>query len=323
MIPFRERNPVKVGAVSLMVIALLLVMSFKADSLPVIGGGTTYTAQFTEAGGLQPGDDVRVAGVRVGQVDSIELAGDHVDVDFKIREKASFGPQSRAAIKVRTLLGSMYLELTPIGSGQMAAESTIPTSRTTSPYSVVDAFTGLADTAGAIDSDQLAGALTTLADLTRNTPESFRGALGGLSRLSRQLAAKDERIDRLLKNLDRVTTTLDARDQDIVKLMRDASTLFDALVKRRQAIHNLLTSTQTLAKSLSDLVDASRADLKPMLRDINNVVKVFNQNQESLDSTLHLLAPFYRVFTNTLGNGPWFDVYIQNLPDFALPKGGN
>jgi len=314
MTPFRERNPVKIGAVSLMVIALLLGMAFKADSLPVIGGGTTYYAQFEEAGGLETGDDVRVAGVRVGKVDSIELDGGHVTVGFKIREKASFGPESQAAIKVRTLLGAMYIELTPIGPGQMAAESTIPTERTTSPYSVVDAFTGLADTAGKIDTDQLAGALTTLSDLTRNTPESFRGALDGLSRLSRQFAAKDKRINRLLKNLDRVTTTLDARDQDIVTLMQDASTLFDALVQRRQAVHNLLVSTRTLAKALSDLVDDSRADLGPALRDINEIVQVFNQNEESLDQTLRLMAPFYRVFTNTLGNGPWFDTYIQNMP---------
>ncbi|MEX0427308.1 MCE family protein [Nocardioides sp. DS6] len=314
MIPFRQRNPVKIGAVSLMVIALLIGISFKADSLPLIGGGTTYYADFSEAGGLKSGDEVRIAGVRVGKVSSIDLDGDHVKVAFKVKTDAPFGDNTGATIKIKTLLGAMFLDLQPAGDGQLAKGATIPVSRTQSPYDVVDAFTGLADTAGKIDTDQLANALTTLSDLTRSTPASFRNALSGVSRLSKNLASKDQRINTLLKNLDTVTSTLDARDQDIVGLMGDATTLFDALVKRRQAVHNLLVSTTTLSKQLNGLINDSRADLKPALSNLDSVVKVLNKNEDNLDQTLRLAGPFYRVFANVLGNGPWFDSYIQNLP---------
>jgi len=314
MIPFRQRNPVKIGAVSLMVIALLIGISFKADSLPLIGGGTTYYADFSEAGGLKSGDEVRIAGVRVGKVSSIDLDGDHVKVAFKVKTDAPFGDNTGATIKIKTLLGAMFLDLQPAGGGQLAKGATIPVSRTQSPYDVVDAFTGLADTAGKIDTDQLANALTTLSDLTRSTPASFRNALSGVSRLSKNLASKDQRINTLLKNLDTVTSTLDARDQDIVGLMGDATTLFDALVKRRQAVHNLLVSTTTLSKQLNGLINDSRADLKPALSNLDSVVKVLNKNEDNLDQTLRLAGPFYRVFANVLGNGPWFDSYIQNLP---------
>ena len=74
MTPFRERNPVIIGLVSMSVLAVLLVAAFRAQDLPVIGGGDTYYAEFAEAGGLQSDDEVRIAGVRVGQVKSIELA---------------------------------------------------------------------------------------------------------------------------------------------------------------------------------------------------------------------------------------------------------
>ena len=71
MIPFRERNPVVVGAISLAVIAAWRWSSrLRADDLPVIGGGDTYHAMFTEAGGLKVNDEVRIAGVRVGKVDA-------------------------------------------------------------------------------------------------------------------------------------------------------------------------------------------------------------------------------------------------------------
>jgi len=263
-----------------------------------------------------------VAGVRVGKVDSIELDGNQVKVGFKIREKVNFGENSGAGVRVKTLLGDMFLELQPAGEGQMKAGATIPVDRTESPYDVVEAFEGLADTSANIDKDQLAAALTTLADLTRSTPEEFQAALTGVSDLSRNLAAKDERIESLLTQLDRVTKVLDERDEDLITLMNDANQLFAALVERREAVHNLLISTQQLSKELSQLVDDSRADLKPALESLDVILDVFTKNEENLEKSLRLMAPFYKVFNNTLGNGPWWDTYIQNMPPVPALTGG-
>ncbi len=312
--PFRERNPVVVGAISLAVVVGLILVAFNADKLPVIGGGTTYYADFAEAGGLKADDEVRIAGVRVGKVDSVSLDGDHVKVAFRIKGGADFGTETRAAIKVKTLLGAMYLSLEPAGPGQLDAGSEIPTARTSSPYDVVQAFSGLARTSDQIDTDRLARSLTTLADLTRDTPTNFQHALVGVSALSTNLAARDEQIGTLLQNLRGVTHTLNARDQDIVGLMRDAAVLFQALDRRRDAIHRLLRSTSHLSVELTRLVRQSRADLGPALTHLSSVVDVLDKDSDALDQSLRLMAPFYRVFANTLGNGPWFDTYIQNIP---------
>jgi phospholipid/cholesterol/gamma-HCH transport system substrate-binding protein len=314
MTPFRERNPVVIGAISLVVLAALLLASFKASSLPLIGGGDVYHAAFSEAGGLKPNDEVRIAGVRVGKVESVELAGDHVQVTFRVDQDAEFGQDTLAAIKVKTLLGAMFLALQPAGPGQLEEGSEIPVERTSSPYDVVEAFTGLAETSEQIDTDQLAESLTTLADLSRNTPEEFRAALKGVSALSANVAAKNEKIGELLRNLDTVSSVLDERDEDIIALMEDADVLFRSLVQRREAVHTLLESTSRLSRELTTLVKQSRADLKPALTHLENVVQVLNKNEDNLDRSLRLMAPFYRVFANTLGNGPWFDTYIQNMP---------
>jgi phospholipid/cholesterol/gamma-HCH transport system substrate-binding protein len=322
--PFRERNPVVIGAISISVIVLMLLAAFRAQDLPLIGGGARYTAAFTEAGGLKPEDEVRIAGVRVGKVESIELDGAQVKVTFRVKTDSSFGTETGAAIKVKTVLGAMYLALEPEGSGQLEESEQIPVERTSSPFDVVEAFSGLADTAEAIDTDELAAGLTTLADLTRNTPEEFRGALAGVSALSANLAAKNDQINSLLTNLDRVTTVLSDRDQDIIKLMQDSDVLFQALVARRDAVHNLLVATTTLSTELTALVRDTREDLKPALTQLESVVAVLNKNEDNIDSSLRLMAPFYRVFANTLGTGPWFDTYIQNLPPVpgAAGRGG-
>jgi phospholipid/cholesterol/gamma-HCH transport system substrate-binding protein len=313
-VPFRERNPVIVGAVSLAVIAALVLAAFRAEDLPLIGGGDTYYAAFSEAGGLKANDEVRIAGVRVGKVKTVDLDGDHVRVEFLVDRGVDFGSTTAAAIKVKTLLGAMYLSLQPDGGGQLAEGSEIPLQRTSSPYDVVDAFSGLAERSERIDTDQLAQSLNTVAELTEDTPEEFQAALRGVSDLSANIAARDEQLNTLLGNLRKVSGVLGDRRQDLVALMRDGDKLFRALVARRQAVSDLLDSTSELSVQLTGLVRDTRTDLKPALDHLDSVVDVLNKNQENLDNSLRLMAPFYRVFASTLGNGPWFDTYIQNLP---------
>jgi phospholipid/cholesterol/gamma-HCH transport system substrate-binding protein len=322
-VPFRERNPVVIGAISLAVIAALMLAAFKADSLPLVGGGTSYSAAFTEAGGLKANDEVRIAGVRVGKVDAVELEGSHVRVHFKVDKGARFGTTTGAAIKVKTLLGAMYLGLEPAGPGQLKGDAEIPVDRTASPYDVVQAFSGLADTAEGLDKKELTQSLETLGALTENTPEEFRSALSGLSALSTNIAARDQQLGTLLRNTKRVATVLGDRRGDLITLMKQGDVLFRALAARRQSVHDLLVATSQLSVQLTGLVRDTRADLKPALDHLGNVVDVLNKNQDNLDSSLRLLEPFYRVFANTLGNGPWFDTYIQNIPPVPdLSTGG-
>ncbi len=319
-IPFRERNPVPIGAISIAVLIALLAVAFKAQDLPLIGGGDTYKASFSEAGGIKANDEVRIAGVRVGKVTGVDLAGDHVDVTFKVDTPSKFGTETGAAIKVKTLLGAMFLALEPKGSGQLEEDSTIPMSRTTSPYDVVEAFSGLADRAERIDTDRLAESINTFAELTEDTPAAFQSTLRGLSRLSQTVASRNEQIGELLQNLDTVSGVLAERDEDIVALMKDSDVLMRALVQRREAVHKLLVSTSTFSQELTLLVQQSRADLKPALEQLQGVVNLLIKNQSNLDESLRLMAPFYRVFANTLGTGPWFDTWIANMP--PVPAAG-
>lgn len=320
MTPFRERNPVTIGAVSLLVLAALMVMALKAGSLPLIGGGDTYYATFSDSSGLKKDDEVRIAGVRVGKVTDVSLEDGRVKVAFQVDTPSRFGKQTGAEIKVKTLLGSMFLALQPAGSGQLDEGATIPVDRTRSAYDVVQAFEGLAGRVEKIDLGQLRTAFDSLAEATAGTPEELRSTLKGLSALSANVAKRDQQLNTLLGNLKDVSSVLAERDQDIVALMKDADTLLRAVVQRREAVHRLLVSTTQLSKELTTLVRESRADLKPALSNLQSVVDVLMKNQNNLDNALRLMEPFYRVFTNVLGNGPWFEVWVANLPPLGTPS---
>jgi ABC-type transporter Mla subunit MlaD len=140
MTPFRERNPVPIGAIGLAVILGLLVLAFNASHLPFLNSGTTYHADFADASGLKPGDDVRVAGVKVGSVTSVDLDGAQVRVGLRV-SGVHVGPDSRAEIKIKTLLGQKYIALFPSGAGSLAGD--IPLARTQTPLDVTAAFNGL------------------------------------------------------------------------------------------------------------------------------------------------------------------------------------
>lgn len=312
-IPFRERNPVRIGVVGLLVIALLLVLAFNAASLPLIGGGTAYSAAFSEAGGLRDGDDVRIAGVKVGKVKSVDLTGNHVVVRFVITEDAAFGPQTGASVRMKTLLGQKFLSLEPKGAGQMRAGARIPRFRTISSYDIVNAFADLTETTERIDTSQLATSLDVMAAEFKDSPAHVRAALDGLGRLSRSIASRDEELRQLLANASKVSGTVAARNDALETLIRDAHLLMAELSQRRAAIHTLFTNTAAMAQQVSGLVRDNRAQLKPALDQLNQVLAVLQRHEQDLARTIQAMAPFTRVFANTLSTGRWFDTYIQNL----------
>ncbi|MER5575687.1 MCE family protein [Streptomyces massasporeus] len=311
--PFRERNPVLIGAVGLTVLALLTVAAFNADRLPVIGDGETYSAAFAEAGGLKPGDEVRIAGVKVGKVEEVDLDGDHVKVIFKIKGEPGFGTETGASIRVKTILGAKYLALYPRGRGQLEPGSEIPLKRTVPAYDVVQAFSDLTTTTEKVDTEQLAKALDTISTTFEDSPSEVRSSIKGLSRISRTVASRDKALRELLDHANGVTGVLADRSGDFTALVEDGDKLFKEISKRRKAIHKLLKTSAALGIQLSGLVQDNEKEIGPALKGLNTVVKMLERNRSSLDRSIELLAPYVRVFTNTLGNGRWFDSYVQNL----------
>ena len=310
--PFSSRNPTTIGAIGLVLILVLLWASFNAANLPIIGGGTSYSAYFTEDAGLRDGDEVRIAGVKVGEVDGISLKDAQVKVTFKV--KSGFvGDQSTIAIAIKTLLGEKYLALDSIGTKKQAAGTTIPETRTTSPYDVYTAFTNLTHKIDAINTPDLTNALTALAGAFTDTPASVKSALSGLSRLSTTIASRDTQLSQLLDQANNVTGVLAARNVQLQKLFSDGNLILAELNARRDQIHDLLINTTALSIQLDGLVSDNQKTIGPLLDSLQEILKTLNDNQASLDQGLALLGPFYRVFNNTIGNGRWFDNYICNF----------
>jgi phospholipid/cholesterol/gamma-HCH transport system substrate-binding protein len=308
MRPFRERNPLPIGIAGLATVGLLGALAF---NLQHFSGGTTYSAAFSEAAGLKPGEEVRIAGVKVGKVDSVGLEGDHVKVKFT--SSRTFGTDTRALIKIKTLLGSHYLALDPKGSGHQSSHREIPVTRTNAPYDVVPALQDASAQVAQIDTKQLAKSFDTLSQTMQGSSENVRGTLAGLQKISRAVASRDDELNQLLKHSSNVTKLLADRSGDLAALVSDGGLLLQEINSRRQVISQLLTGTVSLSQQITGTIQENKATLGPTLTNLHRVVNILNNNQQNLDKSLKLMSPFVSEAADYTGTGRFFDVYLQNL----------
>jgi len=321
MKPFRERSPLPIGLAGVAFVLVLLVLAFEIGNLPFINGGHTMYAEFTDAASLQKGANVRVSGVLVGKVTSVKLEyvpgqGNLVKVGMRVNGGPHIGADTTANIKIETLLGTVYVALDPTPAGDLV-NNTIPVDRTTTPTSITEAFIGLGKRAGEIDVKQLAKSFQVLADTFRNTPGEVHASLAGLEKVSNAIATRNNQLTSLLGKANDVTTTIASHDAEIQKLIDDSSLILNTISQQRAVVHQLLVSTAQLAQQLTGLVAENRKVIGPALKQLEITLRILHANQRQLDQTLHLAAPFVRDFSDTLGNGRWFETTLTNLTNSA------
>ena len=310
--PFNKRNPLPIGVGSIVVLLLIMAASLNVQDLPLIGQGATYMARVSEAAGLQPDDDVRVAGVRVGKVTAVELDRGDVVLSFKAPD-TFIGDRSTASIEIKTVLGQKFLAIEPAGEQPLDPDVQIPRERTRAPYDVITAFSELSNTVQSLNTDQLGQSLSVLSQTLDGAAGPIRPALDGLSRLSRTISSRDEQLARLLANTRATTQVLADRDAEVARLLSDGNLVLGELRARKQVIDALLTGTQALSQQLTGLVRDNEATLRPTLVQLNGVLTTLQQNSANLENGVRLLAPFIRLFNNVIGSGRWFDTFVCNL----------
>ncbi|KRF19035.1 ABC transporter substrate-binding protein [Nocardioides sp. Soil797] len=308
---FAERNKVMIALIGIGAMLVVFFCAFYAEALPGLRGNT-YTANFAESGGIRAGNEVRVAGVKVGEVADVSLEGKEVHVEFRIKD-VDLGSETTAAIKVKTMLGQKYLAIDPLGSGEL--DETIPVERTTLPYDVNAAFSDLSTTVDQIDTEQMEKSFEVLSDAFKNTPKSVRSIVTGLTDLSRTVSSRDSELAGLLSSASDVSGTLAERNTEFAKIINDGSDLLGELQKRRTAVHKMLTGTAALGTQLRGLVQDNENALSPALAKLDKVSQILSNNQDNLDAALEKLGPYYRVMASATGNGRWVDSYICGLFD--------
>ena len=312
-----ESNPLRTGIFGIFLVVCLVLVSFGYTSLPFWPQGKPYEAYFTDAGGISPGNDVNVSGIKVGQVTGVELAGDTAKVTFTVDRDVRVGDQSLAAIKTDTVLGEKSLAVTPKGSGK---STVIPLGRTTTPYTLNTALQDLGQNVGELDKPRFEQALQTLTDSLQEATPQLRGALDGIANLSRTINKRDEALDQLLGHAKRVSDTLAERAGQVNQLIVDGNLLFAALDERRQALSNLIAGIDDVSQQLSGFVADNRREFKPALDKLNLVMDNLLERREHISEALKRLPPYATALGEVVGSGPGFQINLYGLPPAPIAE---
>ncbi|MGB0098754.1 MAG: MlaD family protein [Nocardioides sp.] len=316
---YSQARTLRLGAITVVVMLLVMAAAFNLSQFPGFKGGT-YQAEFSDASGLRSGNIVQIGGIRVGRVQEVALVdSSSVLVTFEVDNGVEFGTESSASVEVLSLLGEKYLEVQPAGPGQLGEDDVIPIDRTESAYDIVGVFGDLTTTTERIDTGRLQQALDVVADTTNQAAPEIEQSFRGIARLSESVASRDQQIQELLKSSQSVTKVLARRSDDLVDLMKSSSLVFDEVERRKEAIHLLLVNARDLADQLKGVARDNQAQMAPALAEVDQLLSLLNSKEKELKATLEALGPYVSILGNIIGTGPWFDAYASNL--LAIPTG--
>ncbi|MGV0794116.1 MCE family protein [Mycolicibacterium sp. XJ1819] len=303
----------KAGFIGVVLIILVIAVGLQPERLLSWATSLRYQALFTEAGGLTVGNDVTVSGINVGSVSSIELVNGDALVGFTINGRYALGSDTTAHIRTGTLLGERVLALESAGTGTLDRRQVIPTTRTSSPYSLTDAIGDLTSNTAGTDTDSLNQSLDTLAETLDQIAPQLGPTFDGVSRLSRSLNNRNESLAELLKTAGDVTGIFAERSQQVNSLILNANDLLAVLNERRHAITSLLEATAAVSRELTGVVADNEQELAPTLQHLNEVAAMLERNRDNLAKMLPGAAKYYLTQGEIVANGAYYNALVPNL----------
>ncbi|OHU55726.1 mammalian cell entry protein [Mycobacteroides chelonae] len=234
----------------------------------IAGPTNTYSAIFTDVSGLHAGDDVRVAGVRVGRVDRVELHGILATVAFRVQKDQALYDSTVASVIYQNIIGQRYLGLSPGPNGPhepLQNHGEIPLARTTPSFDIAYLLNGFEPLFALLDPTQVDNLTEGIVQALQGNSGSILTLITQTSYLAETFAGRDQVLGDLIANLNAVMTNLAGQNANLQKVIRRTRDIMVELGNRRQ---QLVVSTgsinATLAK-LATVTDAVYPDLHEML----------------------------------------------------------
>jgi phospholipid/cholesterol/gamma-HCH transport system substrate-binding protein len=304
-----------------------MLFAFSLNKLTFLRGVHTVDADFADAAGLTPENEVRVAGLKVGKVKSVELAApnergvtDRVRVVLEVGNGIKLGGDTEAEIKLKTILGAKFVDVVPRGRAPyIEAGKRIPLDRTRIPFEIYEVTNKTVSTVGEIDAKALNDSLRELADLTEDPKGNLGRALRGLAKASEGLKDRDAELNELVRAGGRILEVLGSRSEDLGRIFDSGAELLGALSSRRDALNRFVRGSNALASELSDLIRSTRGDLDPALRDLHTTLEVVRGDLVPLSKAVQALGPSAHSFANATRQGRWVDIWVQSILDIPFP----
>jgi phospholipid/cholesterol/gamma-HCH transport system substrate-binding protein len=275
---------------------------------------TRYLARFTDVSGLLVGDDVRIAGVKVGSVDSIKLVDRRVaQVGFSVDSAQRVPASVTASVLYRNLLGQRYLSLArgpgPVGATLSPGEL-IPIEHTTPPLNLTVLFNGFKPLLTGLDPEQINRLSWEIVQVLQGQGGTVESLLASTSSLTRDLAERDRVIGELITNLNTVLDTVNARDEQLSALILQLQRLVSGLAADREPIGQAIVSIDQLAGATTGLLAQARPPLRQDIAALRALSSNLADRERVIDGVLRFLPEKLTKLSRAGSYGSWFNFYL-------------
>lgn len=284
----------------------------------------TYKAVFTDVTSLEKGDDVRVAGVRVGHVEDIRIKDRTLaEVEFTVSRERPLFSGTRAIIRYRDLVGQRYIALEngPGSGGPLRPGSTIPLSRTQPALDLNALLNGFKPLFAALspkDVNQFALEIISTLQGEGGTVDSL---LTRTASLTSTLADRDQLIGSVIDNLNSVLGTLDQRDARLSGLIHQFQRVISGLSGDRKAIGGSLSAISDLSAATAGLLQDGRPALKSDIAELSKVTGTLDANKGTVEGVVKRLPNKLNALIGTASYGSWLNFYLCDFDGrIVLPK---
>ncbi len=321
---FRDRNPYAVGIISVLLIGAATGFAFMVGTLNLFEKTYSMEGVFSDASGLRNGDDVKVAGVKVGRVTGIEVdrASGNVRVDWVIDQGIEIGNEAGAEIALASLLGAKFVRINDPVAGEMmmadlpSEQRVVPLERTKVPFDVFELTRVATEGIEELDTEALNTLLVDLADITDGKAATIDDLVTGIRRVGQAVNTRDEKFAALIDQADRLSGTLADKDDEIVALLDSSSKILDLIVERRNDLAIVLGESAEAVQELNRVISDNKAQIDGILDSLSPTLDVVAAQQDDIDRSLAWLGPALLQQSKGGDQGPWQDIFVRGVgPD--------
>jgi phospholipid/cholesterol/gamma-HCH transport system substrate-binding protein len=277
------------------------------------GSSQQYQAEFVDAAGVNKGDDVRIAGVKVGTVKKIQIVDrSRALVTFSVADGTPLDAATHAAIKYRNLVGQRYLALSDeIGDGaQLKPGATIPVSRTSPALDLTVLFNGFKPLFQALSPSDINTLSYEIVQVFQGEGGTLDDLLSHTASLTQTLADRDQVIDSLIDNLNDVLVHVGDRDQQLTQLITTYRTFVHNIDQDKKPIFDSLDQISALSSQTSDLVQGIRSPFVEDIKQLKTFAGQVASQKSQLDDELQIEPIKLNKIGATATYGSWFNFFL-------------
>ncbi len=277
-----------------------------------VGASTTYHAQFSDVTGLLPGNEVRIAGVKVGKVKKIGLKDKLADVTLSLEGSRRLTEANTLQLRYRNLVGERYVAIVE-GTGsttELKPGSTVPLAQTKNALDLTVLFNGFRPLFTALDPKTVNDVSFEIIQTLQGEGGTVETLLARTASLTTTLADKDAVIGRVVDNLTSVLTTLDNRDTELGDLITQLRRLASGFAQDRTTIGQSIDGISKLTDATAGLLLDIRPGLKGDISNLGSLAKNLADNKDTVDGVLQRLPEKLNRIIATATYGGWFNFYL-------------